>query len=79
MAVPDHDASPQGHQTSAGDAKFIADRLRQIGLRRILYGSDLVISWNSTARQGWGAFRGLTPLTEAEFSAIANNVAPYMR
>jgi len=66
-------------QTSAEDAKFIADRLRQIGLRRILYGSDMAISGNLTARQGWGAFRGLMPLTEAEFRTIANNIAPYMR
>ena len=66
-------------QTSAEDAKFIADRLRQIGLNRIFYGSDMAILGNPTARQGWGAFRGMLPLTEAEFRTIANNVAPYMR
>jgi len=64
---------------SADDARFIADRLRQIGLQRVLYGSDMAISGNPTARQGWGAFRAMLPLTEAEFKTIAANVAPYMR
>jgi predicted TIM-barrel fold metal-dependent hydrolase len=66
-------------QTSAEDARFIAARLRQIGLRRILYGSDMAIGGNPTPRQGWAAFRGTLPLTEGEFTTIANNVAPYMR
>jgi uncharacterized protein len=66
-------------QTSAEEAAFIAARLRQIGLQRIFYGSDMAILGNPTARQGWGAFRGMLPLTEAEFRTIANNVAPYMR
>jgi predicted TIM-barrel fold metal-dependent hydrolase len=66
-------------QTSAEDAAFIAARLRQIGLQRILYGSDMAIGGNPTARQSWGAFRGMLPLTEAEFRTIAANVAPYMR
>jgi hypothetical protein len=66
-------------QTRPEDATFIAARLRQIGLQRILYGSDMAIGGNATARQGWAAFRGLLPLTETEFRTIANNVAPYMR
>ncbi len=67
-------------QTSAEDARFIADRLRQIGLKRILYGSDMAIGGNPpAARQSWGAFRAMLPLTEAEFRTIAANVAPYMR
>jgi predicted TIM-barrel fold metal-dependent hydrolase len=66
-------------QTSAEDATLIATRLRQIGLHRILYGSDMAVGGNPTARQGWAAFRGTLPLTEAEFRAVAQNVAPYMR
>jgi predicted TIM-barrel fold metal-dependent hydrolase len=66
-------------QTSAEEAAFIAASLRQIGLQRILYGSDLAIGGNPTARQSWAAFRGMLPLTEAEFRTIADNVAPYMR
>jgi len=66
-------------QISAEDARFIAAHLRQIGLQRILYGSDLAIVGNLPPRQGWGVFRAMIPLTEAEFRTIAENVAPYMR
>lgn len=66
-------------QTSPDEAAFIAARLRQIGLRRILYGSDMAVGGNATARQGWAAFRERLPLTEAEFNTVAQNVAPYMR
>jgi len=66
-------------QTSVEAARFIAARLRQIGLQRILYGSDLGIGGNPAARQSWGAFRAMLHLTEAEFRTIADNVAPYMR
>lgn len=66
-------------QTSVEEARFIASRLRQIGLDRVLYGSDMAILGNPTARQSWGAFRAMLPLTEAEFRIIADNVAPYMR
>ena len=66
-------------QISVDDAAFIAARLRQIGLQRILYGSDMTAFGNATPRQGWGAFRAMLPLTEAEFKIIAENVAPYMR
>lgn len=66
-------------RTSAEDAAFIAARLREIGLERILYGSDMAIQGNPPAREGWAIFRAKLPLTEAEFQAIAGNVAPYMR
>ena len=57
-------------------AALIAKRIRELGVQRILYGTDgLGID---SARQGWAAFLKL-PLTAAEFRAIANNVAPYMR
>jgi predicted TIM-barrel fold metal-dependent hydrolase len=48
-------------QTSVEDAAFIAARIRQIGLGRILYGSDLAIMGNPTARESWGAFRAILP------------------
>lgn len=56
---------------------LIARRVREIGLDRILYGSDGAVAGNSP-REAWAAFRRL-PLTEAEFQAIETNVAPYMR
>jgi predicted TIM-barrel fold metal-dependent hydrolase len=56
-----------------------AERMRQIGLDRILYGTDGPISESQTPRDGWAKTRALLPLTEAEFTKIANNVAPYLR
>ena len=57
---------------------LIAKRLRQVGVQRVLYGSDAAAGGNLPPREGWAAFRRL-PLTEAEFRAIAGNVPPYMR
>jgi uncharacterized protein len=58
-------------------AMLIATRIRQLGVQRILYGSDAATPGN-TPREGWAAFRKL-PLSTAEFRTIANNVPPYMR
>lgn len=56
----------------------VAARIRQIGVERVLYGSDAAASPLTHPKAGWTAFRRL-PLTDAEFAAIAANVAPYMR
>jgi predicted TIM-barrel fold metal-dependent hydrolase len=59
-------------------AILVTARIRQIGLRRVLYGSDAHGGGNLAPREGWAAFRQL-PLTEKEFRTIAQNLAPYMR
>ena len=59
-------------------AALIARRIRDIGVDRILYGSDGAGGGNLEPKAAWAAFREL-PLTEAEFTTIANNVAPYLR
>jgi uncharacterized protein len=64
--------------TSAERLALIARRLRQLGLQRILYGSDATTGRNLPPREGWAAFRRL-PLAEAEFQVIAVNVPPYMQ
>lgn len=51
----------------------IVARIRQIGLKRILYASD------APPGEAWEAFRKKLPLTDAEFREIANNVAPYLK
>lgn len=66
-------------RSSADDAEFVTARIRQIGLQRILYGSDMAIGGNATAQEGWKALRMKLALTETEFKTIADNVAPYMR
>jgi predicted TIM-barrel fold metal-dependent hydrolase len=63
---------------SAATAALVTKRIRQIGVDRILYGSDAALGGNLRPREGWAAFRRL-PLTEAEFERIAGNVAPYLR
>jgi predicted TIM-barrel fold metal-dependent hydrolase len=56
----------------------VATRIRQLGVQRVLYGSDGAAGDNLRPREAWAAFRKL-PLTEEEFTTIASNVVPYMR
>ncbi len=57
-------------------AALVVQRIRQVGARRILYGSDAAVAGNPKPKQLWAAFRRI-PLTETEFEQIARNVAPY--
>jgi uncharacterized protein len=59
-------------------ADAIASRIRELGVARILYGSDGAGRGNLAPREAWAAFRKL-PLSEAEFQTIQNNIAPYMK
>ena len=63
--------------TSPAQAALVVKRIRQVGVDRILYGSDAAYGDNLRPREGWAAFRRL-PLTEPEFTTIAENVAPYL-
>jgi predicted TIM-barrel fold metal-dependent hydrolase len=63
---------------SAGELAQIAARIRQLGVERVLYGSDAAANPLAYPKAGWEAFHRL-PLTEAEFEVIANTIAPYMR
>jgi predicted TIM-barrel fold metal-dependent hydrolase len=56
---------------------LIARRIRELGVERVLYGSDAALPGN-TPRECWQVFRRL-PLSAAELRTIAENVAPYMR
>lgn len=60
-----------GQHRNADRMKEIVGRMRQIGMGRMLYGSD------APATEAWEAFRKNVPLTEEEFRIIAGNVAPY--
>jgi uncharacterized protein len=53
---------------------LVAARIRQIGLQRILYGTDA----SAPLQTMWTVFAQL-PLTTAEIRTVAGNVAPYMR
>ena len=63
---------------TAEELRQIAARIQQIGVQRVLYGSDAAASPLAYPKAGWAAFRRL-PLNEAEFRTIADNVTPYMR
>ena len=60
------------------EVALLATRIRQLGVTRVVYGSDAAAPPNLAPREGWAAFRRL-PLTDQEFQTIATNVAPYMR
>lgn len=57
----------------------IAERIRQIGLDRVLYGSDATTAGGAPVAQRWAQLRHRLPLTDAELQDIADNVAPYLR
>jgi predicted TIM-barrel fold metal-dependent hydrolase len=62
---------------SVSNAALVAKRIRQVGVGRVLYGSDAAIGDNLRPRESWAAFRRL-PLREEEFVTIAGNKAPYL-
>jgi uncharacterized protein len=57
---------------------LIAKRARELGVARILFGSDGNFGGGVTPARAWADFRKL-PLSEAEFRTIETNIAPYMR
>ncbi len=71
-------ASCVDQNISPANAALVAKRIRQIGVKRILYGSDAAAGGNLAPRESWAAFRRL-PLKDSEFKQIAKNVAPYLR
>lgn len=58
--------------------ELIAQRLRTLGLDRVLFGSDYAGLMNVAPGAAWKTFKRL-PLTAEEHSAVAANAAPYMR
>lgn len=72
-------ASMVTNDSSPATLELVARRLRELGLRRILFASDYAPGGNNAEpREAWNAFRRL-PLKEEEFKTVAANTAPYMR
>jgi predicted TIM-barrel fold metal-dependent hydrolase len=65
-------------ETPPDTLQLVARRLRQLGMRRILFGSDRAGAYNVAPGDAWQAFRRL-PLTDEEFRTVAENLAPYLR
>jgi predicted TIM-barrel fold metal-dependent hydrolase/ketosteroid isomerase-like protein len=61
---------------SQNELQRLAARMREVGLDRILFGSDMA---PPPAWQPWMTFRMSVPLTAAEFQTVAAAVAPYLR
>jgi len=61
-----------------GKADRIATRIRQLGIGRIVYGSDGAVGPGRTPAEAWASFCEL-PLTREELRAIAANLAPYLQ
>jgi len=56
----------------------VARRIRQVGVRRVVYGSDLSPPGGSI-EAGWEIFRDRVPLTDEEKRTIASKVASFAR
>lgn len=63
---------------SPANAAQVVRRIRQVGVARVLYGSDAAAGDNLRPREGWATFRRL-PLANDEFAQIVRNVAPHLR
>jgi predicted TIM-barrel fold metal-dependent hydrolase len=63
----------------AATYELLAQRMRTIGLERILFGSDLPLHPLDPPGAAWAKFRRYIPLTDDELRIIANNLAPYAR
>jgi predicted TIM-barrel fold metal-dependent hydrolase len=59
-------------ESTPADAELVARRIRQVGVNRVLYGSDLNPPGGSI-RRGWEIFRGKVPLREREWRQIVRN------
>lgn len=65
-------------ESTPADGALVAQRIRQIGPKRILYGSDLNPPGGSIAK-GWEIFRTKVPLADAELQQIAKNRLRFVR
>jgi predicted TIM-barrel fold metal-dependent hydrolase len=65
-------------EITPADAALVAQRIRQVGASRVLYGSDLTPPGGSIGR-GWEIFRTKVPLTAAELQRIAQNRPRFAR
>jgi uncharacterized protein len=67
-------------RNSAETSALLVKRIRQIGVKRILYGSDAAVGSNPNLlpREAWEAFCRLE-LSKKEIKTIAGNFAPYLR
>ena len=71
------DATTLGEPPTPDSARRWAAAIRKVS-SRVLVGSDATTE-RATPGGAWTAMRALLPLTDDEFTVIANNAPPYMR
>lgn len=59
--------------STAAEAQLIARRVRQLGPKRVLYGSDLLTPTAPSISEAWGYVTSKLGLTQSELSTIAAN------
>lgn len=64
--------------TTTRERKEVAERMRQIGFGRLLYGSDGPQWSGSQPKEQWAQFSTCMPLSPAEFDSLGRNAAPYL-
>lgn len=66
--------------SSADETAAVGRRIRQIGARRVLYGSDLIaIQTAPSIQEAWSLYEAKLNLTTRERRAIASNRLPFVR
>lgn len=65
--------------TTPADGQLITKRIRQLGPRHVLYGSDLVVPGSDTIGERWRHMIEKLSLTPSELRTIANNRLPFLR
>jgi predicted TIM-barrel fold metal-dependent hydrolase len=72
------DVTTSAHPSNSPEmSALIVKRIRQIGVKKILYGTDAALGGNLQPRESWEEFCKLD-LTDKEIKTIAKNVAPYL-
>ena len=73
------DVASNAHPTNPAEtSERLVKLIRQISVKRIVYGSDAAAGTNLQPRESWEAFRQLK-LSAKEIKTIAENVVPYFR
>lgn len=60
----------------AEDAERLAKRIRQVGVSRVVYGSDSAAGKKLRPHEAWAAFRSL-PLKAEEIGRMGAKLPPY--
>ena len=73
------DVTTSAHPSNSPErTALLLKRIRQLGVKRILYGSDVTVGSNLKPKDSWAELSKIG-LTKDEIQTIARNQAPYLR